>query len=337
MKKQVSKKMLAEGGPGADGCEHEVMETAEESRLQEELSYVKAHLCRRLMEPRSKFHLASEEKRLKVLLDTAFKHKVSNAIIVLGDQDSGKESFVDEIIESYRVGFGMDDGTGAGAVEEDEDEDEDKEMEERPLSQANTSSDTQNQQAARQSQASSPPSPEGNGLAPSSANEDEETMEGGTGDWDDGVHQDQAPPAGGASVGAKATNPSKTKTTSGCDDLVPSPGPPRKRNRPCDAAVAAAAAAAVSSSRQGRGKGLRVARIRGQIANSDQAALTSLADQVCCPNPNNPNTPLHMTRLNPSPAEPFPLFTTHRFFLSSSPLLFSALRYIHIALRGETQ
>ena len=65
------------------------------------LTMTKTLLCESLNESSSKFHLESEEKHLKTILNSAFKNKKSNAIVVMGDIDSGKEKFVDDFISVW--------------------------------------------------------------------------------------------------------------------------------------------------------------------------------------------------------------------------------------------
>jgi Cdc6-like AAA superfamily ATPase len=65
------------------------------------IALAKTRLCKALNESTSCFHLREEEKRMRVLLDSVFMSKKSNSIIVIGDHDSGKELFVDEVLTSY--------------------------------------------------------------------------------------------------------------------------------------------------------------------------------------------------------------------------------------------
>ena len=88
------------------------------------LSMAKKELCRQLNESNSRFHSDAEEKKLKVILDSVFKQKHSNAIIVMGDEDSGKEQFVDEVLNSYRKPVGDADANGDGAAAANGDGDE---------------------------------------------------------------------------------------------------------------------------------------------------------------------------------------------------------------------
>lgn len=65
------------------------------------LSRAKTLLCQQLSRHTSHFHTKKEEQRLRVILDATFKQKKSNSVIVIGDQESGKEQFVSAVIDSY--------------------------------------------------------------------------------------------------------------------------------------------------------------------------------------------------------------------------------------------
>jgi len=67
------------------------------------IEFSKSILVQSMLQSSSHFHTNEEEKKLKSLLDVSFNQHRSISFVVIGDEDSGKEQVVNQVLESYRI------------------------------------------------------------------------------------------------------------------------------------------------------------------------------------------------------------------------------------------